>query len=252
MWLPPSLVTLQSQILPLIPLPPYAPLLQGGPQACPWSSGRPFLPLLEGARSGLLGLVMGPSRGGQFIPPFLQPLLLLHPACLLEGQPRGRPHPVGSLYHPGSGKRPGGSLFGAPPQDQLMHAQLLLRGTSFYKMDTPICLSSSDPRMAGVPLSKKWLCAHCDMQYSSQLDCQGHTLSAHSQVRSPSLCDCRVSTFNSAKALWDHLTLQHNIDVRKLKNEDPPSPWLKSNTRTSQVKVPSFPLSQHLSVTFLQ
>ena len=131
-------------------------------------------------------------------------------------------------------KKARGFIVWYPSQDQLMHAQLLLRGASFYKMDTPICLSSSDPRMVGVPLSKKWLCAHCDMQYSSQLDCQGHTLSAHSQVRSPSLCDCRVSTFNSAKALWDHLTLQHNIDVRKLKNEDPPSPWLKSNTRTSR------------------
>ena len=92
------------------------PLLQGGPRACPWSSGGPFLPLLEGARPGLPGLVMGPSRGGQFTPPLPQPLLLLHPPCPLEGQPRGRPHPVGSLYHPGSGRRPGGSLFGTPPR----------------------------------------------------------------------------------------------------------------------------------------
>ena len=122
----------------------------------------------------------------------------------------------------------------APTQDQLMHAQLLLKGDSIYKMDAPICLTASDPRMTGVPLSKKWLCAYCAAQYSSQLDCQGHTLSAHSQVRSPSLCDCRVSTFNSAKALWDHLSLMHNIEVRRLKNEDPPAPWLKSTTRPTR------------------
>ena len=131
-------------------------------------------------------------------------------------------------------KKRRGFIVWDPSPDQLLHAQLLLRGTSYYKMDPPICLQSNDPRMAGLPPSKKWKCAYCSTQTSSQLDCVGHTLASHSQIRTPSLCGCRVSTFNSAKALWDHLTLMHNIDTKRLKNKDPPAPWLKCETRTTR------------------
>ena len=80
-----------------------------------WSSGRPSLPLREGARSGLLGLVAGPSRGGQFVPPPCPPPLLSLPYPL-EGTPQGRPLPVERPCHPGRRRRLGRSSCGHPPR----------------------------------------------------------------------------------------------------------------------------------------
>ena len=190
----------------------------GGGQVRPSRSGRGSLPRGAFSTSTLSSIPATPAV----------------PASSTGGDAPGAASPSGKVLSSREKKKARGFIAWDPSQDQLMHAQLLLRGGLFYKMDTPICLSITDPRMVGFPPYKKWLCAYCPNRYSSQLDCQGHTLSAHSHVRSPSLCGCRVSVFNSAKALWDHLSLMHNIDVRKLKNSDPPRPWLKSNTRQTR------------------
>ena len=116
-----------------------------------------------------------------------------------------------------------------PTADQLGHAHRLLQGSGEYTMPPPLCLSLNDPRMGGRPSSQKWRCALCTSHYYSQLDCQGHTLAVHSQIRSPPVCSCG-GTFNSAKALRDHLQLQHNISGAAVK-KDPPVPLLFDKQR---------------------
>ena len=117
-----------------------------------------------------------------------------------------------------------------PTAAQLSHAQLLLRGSGKYYMDPPLCLSLNDPRMGGLPPSKKWRCAYCALHFFSQLDCQGHALATHSKIRSPPICPCG-RTFNSAKLLRDHLQLQHNINATAVKTKEPPVPLLLDDTR---------------------
>ena len=118
-----------------------------------------------------------------------------------------------------------------PSAEQLNQAQLLLRGQAPYNMSGPLCLPSSDSRMKDLPITKKWRCFYCEKHFYSQLDAQGHTLAIHGNARSPPLCSCRTNVFNSAKALWDHLKLQHNIDPRGVKNNDPPVPLLAERDR---------------------
>ena len=126
-------------------------------------------------------------------------------------------------------KKARGFIPWGPSAAQLDHAHQLLKGTGRYYMDPPLCLSLNDPRMAGLPSSRKWRCAKCHLHFYSQLDCQGHTLAAHSDIRTPSLCPCGT-TFNSAKVLRDHLALQHNVNATAVK-KDPPVPLLLDETR---------------------
>ena len=97
-------------------------------------------------------------------------------------------------------------------------------------MVSPLCLKKSDPRMKDKAPHNKWVCAICAKHHSSQKDAQGHTLKVHGIMRSPPLCGCKANTFNSAKALWDHLHLLHNVDPRAVKAV-PPVPLLMDQNR---------------------
>ena len=217
----PSLVTLQLQLPPVLPY-------MYPPPCC-----RKILWHVPGAVGGQVNLLWRgpgqvhrtwssalPEEGGHF-----HFYSVLHRPCFCF--PHWRGCPGGGLFQcqaqviPGTEEAQGvhcmGSLSG--PASACTAAP---EGDLLLQNGPPICLQSNDPRMAGLPPSKKWKCAYCSTQTSSRLDCVGQTLASHSQIRTPSLCSCRVCTFNSAKALWDHLTLMHNIDTRRLKNEDSP------------------------------
>ena len=117
-----------------------------------------------------------------------------------------------------------------PDHRQLQHSYLLLNGKAPYNVPTsPVCLPLSDPRMVK---GAKWMCPqpNCGRFFGSQLDCLGHIQKDHHPNRSPPLCTCGSNTFVSAKALWDHLDLQHHIKVVEVKNG--PKVVLKPTTRT--------------------
>ena len=116
-----------------------------------------------------------------------------------------------------------------PDHRQLQHSYLLLNGKAPYNIPTsPVCLPLSDSR---VVKGAKWMCpqSNCDRFFGSQLDCLGHIQKDHHPNRSPPLCSCGSNTFVSAKALWDHLDLQHHIKVVEVKNG--PKVVLKPTTR---------------------
>ena len=116
-----------------------------------------------------------------------------------------------------------------PDHRQLQNSYLLLNGKAPYSVpEQPVCLSLSDPRVVG---AAKWMCpqSDCARFCGSQLDCLGHIQKEHHPHRSPPLCSCGVNTFVSAKALWDHLDLQHHIKVVEVKNG--PKVVLKSTAR---------------------
>ena len=228
-WLLPSLVaTPFPQGLP--PWPLHLPLVWGVPLECPLTSGRRFKPPLEGVQPSPQGLAGGPPRGEQ-LPPLPPGSSSVAPVPTSAGgaAQRAASSSKASLSSRAK-KKARGFIPWNPSADQLSHAQLLLRGSGRYYMDPPLCLSINDPRMGGRPSSQKWRCAYCALHFYSQLDCQGHALAAHSDVRSPPLCPCGT-TFNSAKALRDHLALQHNINATGVKSKDPPVPLLLDNTR---------------------
>ena len=116
-----------------------------------------------------------------------------------------------------------------PDHRQLQNCYLLLNGKALYNVPVqPVCLPLSDPQVVG---AAKWLCPQpdCVRYCGSQLDCLGYIQKDHHPHRSPPLCSCGSNIFVSAKALLDHLDLQHHIKVVEVKNG--PKVVLKSTAR---------------------
>ena len=210
MFVPPSVPGLP----PVVRDPFGVPRQQGGPQAT--SSG--------GDQGRPTGPVRRSSRGGS------AKSSIPVPTHTSGGAAQRAASTTGKKLSSREQKLQRKYILWSPSDQQLRHAHLLLRGDPPYKMVPPECLKATDSRVDKKSPNNKWLCTYCERIFSSQRDAQGHILAQHGGTRSPPLCGCRVNVFNSAKALWDHLHLMHNINPAAVK-DDPPVPLLYDSHR---------------------